>query len=131
FRGKPHGVYLNLSEPVFGYGRIGKFSRSWSKPVASRSWEPYLSGFGVWPQTSSGANLTLAEHACCRAEGHRAIMMSDQTTCQLFWRPTWGLFSIFEPDLTSKRRPMPRLRGYRTGARGAPSDVPQPSKCRP
>src|SRR5207237_7448889 len=38
--------------------------------------------------------------------------------------------SISEPDLTSKRHPMPRLRGYRTGTRGAPSDVPQQSTCR-
>src|SRR5438132_10111834 len=37
----------------------------------------------------------------------------------------WGLSSIFEPDLTSRRRPMPRWRVYRTGTRGAPSDVPQ------
>src|SRR5205814_1135067 len=37
FAGNSHGVYLRLSEPVFGYGRIGKFSLSWSKPVASRS----------------------------------------------------------------------------------------------
>src|SRR6266540_647351 len=72
---------------------------------------------------------TLAEHACCRAEGHRAIMMSDKTACQLYWQPTWGLSSIFEPDLTSKRRPMPRSRSYRTGTRGAPSDVPQQSTC--
>src|SRR6266508_6628533 len=38
---------------------------------------------------------TLAEHACCRAEGHRAIMMSDSPACQLYWQPTWGLSSIF------------------------------------
>src|SRR5207244_11156668 len=37
FAGNPHGVYLRLSELVFGYGRTGKFSLSWSKPVASRS----------------------------------------------------------------------------------------------
>src|SRR6266508_3475768 len=49
FAGNPHGVYLRLSEPVFGYGRIGKFSLSWSIPVASRSQEPCLSGFDVWP----------------------------------------------------------------------------------
>src|SRR5438105_3918254 len=36
FAGNPRGVYLRLSEPVFGYGRRGKFSLSWSKPVASR-----------------------------------------------------------------------------------------------
>src|SRR5205809_7355914 len=33
FAGNPHGVYLRLSELVFGYGRTGKFSLSWSKPV--------------------------------------------------------------------------------------------------
>src|SRR5438128_12071627 len=42
----------------------------------------------------------------------------------------WALSSIFEPDLTSKRRPTPRLRGSRTATRGAPSDVPQQSTCR-
>src|SRR6266508_6741063 len=41
----------------------------------------------------------------------------------------WGLSSISELNLTSKRRPMPRLRGYRTGTRGAPSNVPQQSTC--
>ena len=37
FAGNPRGVYLRLSEPIFGYGRRGKFSLSWSKPVASWS----------------------------------------------------------------------------------------------
>src|SRR6266540_1586796 len=122
---RPSWGISSLFEPVFGYGHRGKFSLSWSKPVASRFWEPFLSGFGVWPRTSSGANQGSRGARLVPGWKWSSGTGAQWTTDRFCRQPSWGIPSFSELDLAPKRRPMPSLFGDRTETLGAPSDAPQ------
>src|SRR5438128_11877090 len=78
FAGNPHGVYLRFVQAglwIWPYRQVFALMEQTSrKPVLGTVLEWF---WRLAPSKFGEPTKTLAEHACCRAEGHRAIMMSN------------------------------------------------------